>query len=238
MKVFILGASSDIGIAVCKKYLNMGWEVIAHYRSHRDDLLKLEQDYKKNITFLKFDLCNLSDFKFHLEQNQDRYSLCDSVVNCVGIAKPVDFETISEHDIIEHIRLNSIPNIIISQVFSKWMLNKGWGRFVFLSSIGIKFSGGAQNYCYSMSKLLTEFFPSIAKSIWAPKNVLVNTVRVGVIDTRFHKQFPGKSLAERASLIPLKRLGKTDEVAEAIFFLGSSHNTFITCEIMTISGGE
>jgi 3-oxoacyl-[acyl-carrier protein] reductase len=238
MKAFIVGASSDIGLAVCAKYLKMGWYVIAHYRSLREELLVLQTSYPKKIEFVKFDLSDLQKFRLHLVENQSIYSSCDAVINCVGIANPKCFEDISEHDVIEHIRINFLPNIILSQNFSKWMTKRGWGRFVYLSSIGVKFSGGIDNYCYSMSKLLTEFFPAVAKKNWAANNVFVNAVRIGVIDTKFHNQFSGKSLINRASLIPAKRLGNTSEVAEAIFFLGSDQNTFITCEVLTIAGGE
>jgi 3-oxoacyl-[acyl-carrier protein] reductase len=238
MKSVIFGASSDIGIAICAKYLEMGWDVIAVYRSERKDLFDLKQKSPSRIEFIQHTFNGADSLKNHLEENRSVYSLCDAVVNCVGIANPKKYEDILESDVLEHIRINTIPNIVLTQFFSKFMLERAWGRFVYISSIGVKFSGGAENYCYSMSKLLTEFFPSVAKKDWARENVFVNAVRAGYIDTRFHSQSTTKSPSERISLIPAKRAGKPTEVAEAVFFLGSERNTFTTCEILAVAGGE
>ena len=68
-------------------------------------------------------------------------------------------------------------------------------------------------------------------------NVLVNTVRPGVIDTPFHRKFP-KDMKRRTELIPLGRMGAASEVAEMVFMLGSDQNTYITNEIITVAGGE
>jgi 3-oxoacyl-[acyl-carrier protein] reductase len=238
MKTVVFGASSDIGVAVCAKYLEMGWDVIAVYRSERKDLFELKQTSPYNIELIRHTFSGADSLNNHLEENISLYSLCDAVVNCIGTANPKKYEDILESDVLEHIRINTIPNIVLTQFFSSFMLERAWGRFVYISSIGVKFSGGVENYCYSMSKLLTEFFPSVAKNYWAQENVFVNAVRAGYIDTRFHSQFTTKSPSERISLIPAKRAGKPTEVAEAVFFLGSERNTFTTCEVLAVSGGE
>jgi NAD(P)-dependent dehydrogenase (short-subunit alcohol dehydrogenase family) len=71
----------------------------------------------------------------------------------------------------------------------------------------------------------------------ASKNVLVNTVRPGVIDTDFHRKFP-KDMSRRTAMIPMQRLGRPEEVADLVFYLGSENNTFITNDTITIAGGE
>ena len=70
------------------------------------------------------------------------------------------------------------------------------------------------------------------------KNVLVNTVRVGATNTKIHKKLPYKNLKKRAKLIPIKRFATINEIANYIYFLGSSKNTYITNEVISISGGE
>ena len=67
--------------------------------------------------------------------------------------------------------------------------------------------------------------------------MLANTVRLGVIDTEFHKKFP-KNMGKRVSIIPLKKIGTPKDVADMVHSLGSDKNNFITNEIATISGGE
>jgi len=238
MKVFIAGANSDIGLATCEKYLNSNWEVVAHFRNSSDQLLALQLKFPNKIKIIKADFLNLDNLIQLLRVNQEILNECDSLVNCVGYSRPVLYEDITESDLIEHFKINMMPNILLIQFFSKIMMKKKWGRIVLLSSVGIKFGGGTDNYCYSMSKFMAEFFPAVAKMEWAKNNVFINTVRVGVIDTKFHKNFGNKSLSTRAALIPAKRLGQPGEVAEPIYFLGSDLNKFTTCEILTVAGGE
>lgn len=238
MKALIFGASSDIGVAICSKYLKSGWSVIGVYRSHCNQLDHLENLYPENFKCIQFELTDSKSLKDHLQERVRCYSTCDSVINCIGLANPKEYEDITEEDIIKHFQINTIPNIVFNQFFSKFMIKRGWGRFVYISSIGIKYSGGIENYCYSMSKLLTEFFPAVAKNKWALKNVFINAVRAGYIDTKFHSKFSYKDPAQRISSIPIGRSGKAHEVAEAVFFLGSELNSFITCEVLTVSGGE
>ena len=238
MKVLIFGASSDIGIAICAKYLKSGWSVIAVSRLHRNELSELKNLFPEQLKLIEFEFINAEGLRHHLQDELNLYFSCDTVINCIGIAHPKKYEDILEHDVIEHIKINAIPNIVLSQFFSTFMLKRRWGRFVYISSIGIKFNGGLDSYCYSMSKLLIEFFPAIAKKYWAPNNVFVNVVRAGYIDTKFHSQFIDKSPADRISLIPARRAGQPSEVAEAVFFLGSELNTFTTCEVLTVAGGE
>jgi NAD(P)-dependent dehydrogenase (short-subunit alcohol dehydrogenase family) len=68
-------------------------------------------------------------------------------------------------------------------------------------------------------------------------NILVNTIRPGVIETDFHKKFP-KDMKRRIGQIPLKKMGQPDDIADIAYYLGSEKNSFITNEIITISGGE
>jgi len=238
MMVFIAGANSDIGLATCEKYLSNDWDVVAHFRNTSAELIDLQLRFPGKVKLLKADFFKEDNIIQLLSLNEETFTKCDAVINCVGFARPVEFGDIKESDLIDHFKINTLPNVMLAQFFSKLMLQKKWGRIVFLSSVGIKFGGGVDNYCYSASKLISEFFPAVAKKEWARNNVFINTVRVGVIDTKFHAKFINKSLVDRASLIPTQRLGKPSEVAEAIYFLGSQLNKFTTCEILTVAGGE
>ena len=73
--------------------------------------------------------------------------------------------------------------------------------------------------------------------LWGKNNVFVNTIRIGVTDTKIHKKIKNKNLAKRVKLIPLKRMAKPSEVADFIFYVATK-NTFITNEVLSIAGGE
>ena len=69
-------------------------------------------------------------------------------------------------------------------------------------------------------------------------NILVNAIRAGVVDTKFHDLNPSKNMEKRAELIPLKRFARPEEIAETIAFIASDKSSFTTGSIITVSGGE
>ncbi len=117
------------------------------------------------------------------------------------------------------------------------MQERGFGRIVNISSVAAKFGGSSHSLHYGCSKRALEGLTRTLAREGAAGNVLVNTVRPGVIDTDFHKRFP-KDMARRIAMIPVRRMGTPDEVADMVFFLGSGHNTFITNQTLAVSGGE
>ena len=70
------------------------------------------------------------------------------------------------------------------------------------------------------------------------KNVFYNVVRIGLTDTKIHKKMKNKDLKTRTKLVPTKRMADPKDIAEYIFYISSAKNTFITSEIVNITGGE
>ena len=92
-------------------------------------------------------------------------------------------------------------------------------------------------FAYSFSKHAVEFIPSIYKKL-AKDNVFINNLRIGVTDTKIHKKDRTKNMKKRISLIPIKRMATSAEIAKYIYQLSSSENTFVTGETFTVAGGE
>ena len=128
--------------------------------------------------------------------------------------------------------------IILRHVLKKMVKNK-YGRILNGSSIGIKFGGGEKSFNYSLSKHILEFIPSVIKKI-ANKNIIINNLRIGVTNTKIHKRLKRNqtTMRKRISLIPLKRMASSKEIAEYICFFISEKNSFMTNETLNISGGE
>ena len=84
MKVFILGASSDIGVEVCRIFLSNGWSVLAHYRNMRKELQSLSSDYQNSIEFLKMNFGDTKTTEKVLIDFRNKYLDCDSFINCAG----------------------------------------------------------------------------------------------------------------------------------------------------------
>ena len=117
------------------------------------------------------------------------------------------------------------------------MIKNNYGRILHCSSIGVKFGGGLNTYSYSLSKHLLEFIPLYFRKV-IKKNVFFNILRVGVTKTKIHKKIKNKILKKRIKLIPIGRMANTREIAEYIFYINSERNSFISNQILSISGGE
>ena len=110
------------------------------------------------------------------------------------------------------------------------------GSIVNISSIGVKYGSNLANIFYSASKSALEATNRSLAREGAQYNILVNTIRPGIVDTEFYDKI-GKDITERIKMIPLKRPAEANEISELIYFLCST-NKFITSQIIPITGGE
>ncbi len=233
-KVFILGASSDIGLSVMKIYKKKDYEILAHYNLGNKKFFEYTE--KENIKTIKFNFLS-SNKKISNFAKRKEFKDYDILVNASANLKEISFKNVKIKDIEDILKVNFYPYLFLMQTIGFEMNKKKWGRIVNLGSIGVKFGGGLKNFPYSLSKFILEFFPSQTKD-WVKNNVLINTIRVGATKTKLHQKLPSKNLKKRAELIPMKRFATTEEIAEFVFFLGSESNTYISNQVLSISGGE
>ncbi len=231
---FVTGASSDIGLAVCRRYLDAGWRVIGHFRTARPELEALAGP---RFEPWRADFADTAGLEAALAETPGFFSRADALVNLAADMSPASFEEASAAAILRTLAINLVPGLLLMRIMEPAMAARGFGRIVHASSIGVKFGGGSDSFCYSLSKHAQEFIPSATRRK-AAANVLVNVVRVGVTDTRAHLRFPGKSLADRVRLIPRQRAATPDEMAETLVWLGSEANATVTGQIIAASGGE
>lgn len=236
-KVLIIGASSDIGIDTCKKFLENNWEITAHFNKNNRELKNLKKEYKSKIHLLKIDLKNIYTLEKFLNKNKKKFFKFDALINLSGYFKSKNFQNFNIKDLYDHFNANSFSTLLFLKIILQGMRKRKWGRVVNTSSIGTKFGGGKNSFCYSMSKFNNEFFPSFYKELYS-QNIMINTLQIGVIDTKMHKKLPNKNLKKRIKLIPIKRIIQKNEVSNYIYFLCSSENTTLTGQILNISGGE
>ena len=232
--VLISGASSDIGLAVCRRYLAADWSVIAHCRTVRTELSALAG------TKLEIWQANFADkdvLEREIGAQRSRFSRVDSFVNLAAAMPVCSFEDATADAILSVLTTNLVSGLLLMQAVSPAMVERGWGRIVHASSIGVKFGGGSDSFLYSLSKHAQEFIPRAAR-LWVAQGVLVNIVRVGVTATRAGAKYPSKRMDDRVALIPARRAATTEEIAEIFFWLGSERNSYISGEVITAAGGE
>ncbi len=231
--VLILGASSDIGYSLIKKYLGKNYLVYAHYNQNPGKLKRLEN---KNLKIFRFNLKQITNFEKFVKKNKIFKNL-DIFVSLTGYLKLKTMDNSKVADFYDHINVNYLSNFLVTQKIVNSMKKKGGGKILYASSIGTKFGGSHNSFIYSLTKFMNEFFPRPYRNLTKSK-ILINTLQIGLTDTKLNKTDKKKNMKKRISLIPLGRMAKIEEVVNYIEFLTSEKNTLIANETINISGGE
>lgn len=232
--VLITGSSTGIGFSALKKFVDNKHNVLAHYFEETEAFTNYVES-NKGVTKIYSDFGDdqsLRDFLKIISNYNDFLAL----VNCAGC---FDFSK-TENERIKGARkvfqINTIAaTLIAEEIFNKMKAQK-MGNIINISSIGVKFGSDIENVFYGASKSALESATRSFSRAGAPFNVLVNTLRPGITDTEFYQKI-GKDLTNRIKLIPMKRAAKPNEIAEMIYFLAVK-NTFISGEVISVSGGE
>ena len=232
--VLITGSSTGIGFSVLKKFVDNKHNVLAHYFEETEAFTNYVES-NKGVTKIYSDFGDdqsLRDFLKTISNYNDYLAL----VNCAGC---FDFSK-TENERIKGARkvfqINTIAaTLIAEEIFNKMKAQKK-GNIINISSIGVKFGSDIENVFYGASKSALESATRSFSRAGAPFNVLVNTLRPGITDTEFYQKI-GKDLTNRIKLIPMKRAAKPNEISEMIYFLAIK-NTFISGEVISVSGGE
>jgi len=232
----VTGANSDIGAEVCKLALQAGNRVVALFHSNRNRLDSLDVS-DGGLTPISIDFNDPNNVESFIEEYKSLLQEVDSFVGFAAIRHKVRYGEITAKDLTQHLTVNVVPHVLLMQFLGAQMALKQWGRIVIGSSIGVKFGGGDDSYCYSLSKMASELIPKAARK-WSEKNVLTNIARIGVTDTAAFRTIGCDQVKVRSELIPMKRLARSDEIANTIYWLASEQNTYITGQIIPISGGE
>lgn len=235
--VFILGASSDIGIKVCDLFLKKNWNVIGHYYLNKEKLKYLQKKNPGQLLLFKLNLESPKFIEKFIKKNNFLFSRVDSFISLVGYIKKTSHTTLSHKYFLRHLNINYYSNLLFINAICRFMIQKKWGRILLSSSIGTKFGGSKETFFYSISKFCNEFIPSLFKKKLA-KYILYNVIQIGVTNTKIHKKIGNKNLNKRKKLIPTDRIASPEEVAQEVYNLSSENNQLIHNQIINISGGE
>lgn len=236
--VLVTGGASGIGRAISLAYAAKGWNVLCHYRSAPDvaELAARIEALGVACEPIRTDLADPAGVEAVTALLRERP--VDALVNNAGsYIVPRPFPELTLADLETSFRLNAFTPALLAAAAFPGMRERGFGRIVNISSIAAKYGGAATSLHYGMAKRALEGVTLTLGREGAAVNVLVNSVRPGVVDTAFHTRFP-KDLTRRAAMIPARRLGLAEEVARVVTFLGSEDNTYVTRECLAVAGGE
>ena len=235
--VLITGAASDIGLCTIRCYLAAGWRVLALCRCPKPDLVALMTSTAEAGMMIPVDFAD-AQATDRLLTNHPVLMEADAVVHLASVRESTPFADVDADHLLRHLTANVLPAYLLMRSLGPQMAERGFGRIVHGSSIGVVFGGGSTHFSYALSKHAMEFIPAIC-SQWAASNVFVNVVRIGVTDTKgFRSDKSPEQMAQRVALIPAKRMAQPMEIAHCLFHLGSEANTFMSGQTVHLSGGE
>ena len=228
----ITGASRGIGNAIALHLKKEGYRVLGTATSSAG-ASKLEEE---GIEGLVLDLnSNESKEKFweHVEKKEIQISI---LINNAGITRDNIVLRMSEDEWQDIMNVNLNGNFYLSKKVLKMMLKLKWGRIINITSTSASIGNKGQSN-YSAAKAGVEAFTkSLAREV-GKRNITINSIAPGFIDTDMTQQSGGVNADELIKEIPLGRFGKPDEVAHLASFLCSEEASYITGQIIHINGG-
>ncbi len=166
----------------------------------------------------------------------ERHGRIDILVNNAGIARDQLTLRMKREDWDQVIATNLTPAFVIVQAALKPMMKQRAGRIINISSVvGQTGNAGQANYAASKAGLIG-FSKALAREL-ASRNITVNVVAPGLIETDMTKAITEKAQGDWAEQIPLGRLGTAADVAAAVCFLASDEASYITGQVLAVNGG-
>ncbi len=236
--VLIIGASSDIGKTIAKTFAENNYNIIATYNTNNcNEIIEMCKKNNVEAQIYKIDLKNSNEIEEKLNTIFANSSYIDCAICCAGLSlKEVLLCDETIENINNLININFRGIIICNKIISKYFLKQKHGNIINISSIyGIY--GGACESVYSACKAgVIGLTKSLAQEL-SPFGIRVNAVAPGFIQTKMTKNFNEEEKKQIIDRTPLKRLGNTEDVANTVFFLASDKASFITGEIIEVTGG-
>ena len=235
--VLVTGALRGIGRACCLRLARDGYEVVINYRGENgekaDELrAEIERD-GGSASLFKFDIADRDECRTALESYTESHGAFWGIVLNAGICRDNVFVAMddSDWDDVIHTNLDGFYNVLKPVLMP--MCKKRKGRIVVLSSVsGVMGNRGQVNYSASKAGLIGAV-KALALEL-ASRNITVNAVAPGVIETDMIQGLP---VDEIKNMIPMKRLGKPDDIAAAVSFLISENAGYITRQVLSVNGG-
>ncbi len=225
--ILITGVSRGIGKSIAKEFYKLGANIIG--------TSKTISSSKKRFRIIKVDFFEKNELKFFC--NFIRKKKIDILINNAGINKISSIDKINIEDYKKILYLNLEIPTLITKLVSKNMIKNKKGRIINISSIFGVVSKEMRS-AYSSSKFGILGLTKSSALDLANKNILVNSISPGFIDTELTRKILKKSgMKIMAKTVPIKRIGKVEEVALLTIFLCSNYNTYITGQNIVIDGG-
>jgi len=235
-KALITGAGRGIGKAISDLFLVSGAEVWGLGTKEPDDLNARVEKASGKLHWVSADLSKLGEIDVVIENVIKQSGGFDILVNNAGITKDNLSFRMSLEEWQKVIDVNLSAAFFVSRTVARDMIRKRAGSIINMSSvIGIHGNGGQANYAASKAGLIG-ITKSLANEV-ASRGVRVNAIAPGFIETDMTAVLPQEVKQKMLEVVPLKRSGKPEDVANAALFFASDVSSYITGQVLPVDGG-
>ena len=233
--VFITGSTRGIGLAMAHKFASLGANIVLNGRREiGEELISEFSDYGVQVIPISGDVSDSTDAKRMVEEAIEKLGSVDILVNNAGITKDKLMLKLTEEDFEQVLKVNLVGAFNMTQAVLKPMTKARQGAIINLSSVvGLAGNIGQANYAASKAGLIG-FSKSVAREV-AARNIRVNCIAPGFIESDMTDVLPEKIKEASLALIPMKRFGTPEEVADVALFLAGQE--YLTGQVITIDGG-
>lgn len=234
----VTGASRGLGKAIAEKLAAGGASLMITATSDAIEAVAAEIREKYTVKVESFygDISQEETVKTLFSQINEKFEKLDICVNNAGITRDGLSMRMSAEDFDRVLTVNLRSTFLVSKEASMMMMKARYGKIVNMSSIvGIQGNVGQANYAASKAGIIG-LTKSMAVEL-AKRNVTVNAVAPGFIDTDMTRAVSEKAKEEFMTKIPMCRAGVPEEIADAVAFLASDASRYITGQVLVVDGG-
>ena len=235
----VTGASKGIGKAITLKLASMGIKVAINYNSSKDDAKETADKIIANggsAIILKADVSNYDEVQEIIKEVDSTWGPIDILVNNAGIISDNLLVRMSIEEWTKVINTNLNGTFYCTRSVLRNMLKNRWGRIINIGSVvGLRGNIGQANYAASKAAIIG-FTKALAKEV-ATRNITVNTVTPGYINTETVDILPQKLKDHILTHIPQQQFGEKEDIAHIVGFLASQESSYMTGQTISVDGG-
>lgn len=233
--VFVTGSTRGIGLAIAHRFASLGANIVLNGRSEiSKKLIDSFNDYGVKVIAISGDVSQFDDAKRMVDEAIAELGSVDILVNNAGITNDKLMLKMTETDFESVLKVNLTGAFNMTQSVLKPMTRARQGAIINLSSVvGLRGNVGQANYAASKAGLIG-FTKSVAREV-ASRGIRVNAIAPGFIESDMTDAIPEKMQEAILAGIPMKRIGKAEEVATVASFLAEQE--YLTGQVIAIDGG-
>ena len=235
----ITGATRGIGRQIAITLANSGFDIVVNYRKENAELEETKKQIEetgRECLAVQGDVSNYENCERFIKEAIEEFGKVDVLVNNAGITKDNLLMRMKKEDFDDVLNVNLVGTFNVTKNVIPYMMKARKGRIINISSVvGVAGNAGQTNYSASKAGIIG-FTKSLAKEV-ASRNILVNAVAPGFIETNMTDVLKDEIKENIAKSIPLKRMGNAEDVANVVKFLASEESSYITGQVINVDGG-